>query len=142
MKVLIKKILVGLLSLIDVFRELAKSYKERKKFKDYVKQDVGSDALWLDTNAFAKIHDIDGHKVLGVFTSDTQTGGAVTLRDEDNFDGVELSKSRGVFYCSVNEVSGGHTNQPLKLDDKLYTVKDASVVQEYMWRIVLESNEE
>ena len=142
MKALLQKVLLGLLNLIDIFRELAKNYKERKKFKDYVKQDVGSDALWLDTNAFGKIHDIDGHKVLGVFTSDTQTGRALTLRDEDNIDGVEMSKSRGVFYCSVNEVAGVHTNQPIKLDGKLYTVSDASVIQEYMWRIVLEANEE
>ena len=139
MKAVIQKILVGLLNLIDIFRELAKSYKNRKKFKDYVEQDVGSDALWLDTNAFAKIHDIDGHKVLGVFTSDTQSG-TLTLREEDNIDGI--NKSRGVFYCSVNEVAGVHTNQPIKLDGKLYTVSDASVVQEYMWRIVLEANEE
>lgn len=139
MKALLQKVLLGLLNLIDIFKELVQNYKERKKFKDYVKQDVGSDALWLDTNAFGKIHDIDGHKVLGVFTSDTQTG-TLTLREEDSIEG--LSKSRGIFYCSVNEVSGVHTNQPLKLDDKLYTVKDASVIQEYMWRIVLEANEE
>ena len=139
MRELLRRVLDEILHMIDIFRELKKGYAEHKKFRDYVKQDVKSDALWLDTNAFAKVHDIDGHKVLGVFTSDTQTK-ALTLREEDNIDGI--SKSRGVFYCSVNEVSGVHTNQPLKLDGKLYTVCDSSVVQEYMWRIVLEANED
>lgn len=139
MRAIIKKLFAGLLDLIDLLKELKKSYSERKKFKDYVKQDVASDALWLDTNAFAKIHDIDGHKILGVFTADTK-GQTINLRNEGEIDG--MSESHGVFYCSVDSISGVNTNQPIKLDGKLYTVKEASLVQEYMWRIVLQANEE
>ncbi|MBQ3455220.1 MAG: hypothetical protein IJG36_02175, partial [Synergistaceae bacterium] len=51
-----------------------------------------------------------------------------------------ISKSRGILFCRAQEISGVNAEQPLRVDGKLYTVSEAILIQDQIWRIVLEAN--
>ena len=63
----------------------------------------------------------------------------IKLGSNENPEGVY--KSRGVLFVRAQEIEGVNANQSLRLDGRLYTVAEARLLQDQVWRIVLEANE-
>lgn len=114
-------------------------YARHKTFLDFVAHDLNDNVVWFNNSEFARFHDIDGKKILSIFTADTRTKTLnIRLSGAENVEGV--NESHGVLYCRAQECSGWNAGSSLRLDGKLYTVEEASLIQEQVWRIVLEAN--
>ena len=113
-------------------------YAQDRTFIDEVASDLEDDAVWFNNSEFARYHDIDGTKILSVFTSDRRTQSINVHVDGTTPEGI--SKSRGILFCRAQEISGVNADQPLRLDGKMYTVTEARLIQDQVWRIVLEAN--
>ena len=105
---------------------------------DEMAADLKDSAVWFNNSEFARYHDINGAKILSVFTSDRRTQSINVHVDGATPEGV--SKSRGILFCRAQEISGVNAEQPLRLDGKMYTVSEARLIQDQVWRIVLEAN--
>lgn len=105
---------------------------------DEMAADLKDSAVWFNNSEFARYHDINGAKILSAFTSDRRTQSINVLVDGVTPEGV--SKSRGILFCWAQEISGVNAEQPLRLDGKMYTVSEARLIQDQVWRIVLEAN--
>ena len=114
-------------------------YARHRTFLDFVANDLEDGAVWFNNSEFARFHDIDGNKILSIFTADTRAKTLnIRLSDGENVEGI--SKSNGVLYCRAQEFSGWNAGSSLRLDGKLYTVDEARLIQDQVWRIVLEAN--
>ena len=113
-------------------------YARDTTFLDDVASDLDDGAVWFNNSEFARYHNIDGVKILSVFTADTYTRKINIHVDGGTPEGV--NKSRGVLYCRAQEISGVNAEQPLRVDGKMYTVSEARMLQGQVWRIVLEAN--
>lgn len=116
-------------------------YARDETFLDFLAHDLDDGAAWFNDSEFARFHDIDGRKILSIFTSDTR-GKTVNVRiDEDS--GPELiHKSVGVLFCRAQNISGNwNVGVSLRLDGRQYTVSEARLLQDQVWRITLEANE-
>ena len=113
-------------------------YAQDRTFLDEVAADLEDSAVWFNNSEFARYHDINGAKILSVFTSDRRTQSINVHVDGATPEGV--SKSRGILFCRAQEISGVNAEQPLRLDGKMYTVSEARLIQDQVWRIVLEAN--
>ncbi|MBR0076723.1 MAG: hypothetical protein IJP96_13330 [Synergistaceae bacterium] len=120
-----------------MMQELLKIYEKDESFLDFLAHDLDDEAVWFNESEFARYHDIDGHKILSIFTSDTRTQ-VININGEQSPEGV--NKSRGILFCRKQEISGVNAEQPLRLDGKLYTVVEARLIQDQVWRITLEAN--
>lgn len=114
-------------------------YSRDKTFIDFFAQDLNDGVAWFNHSEFARFHNVNGRKILSVFTTDTQTQ-KINFRigNDENPEGI--NKSRGILFCRAQELSGVNADQPLRLDGKMYTVSEASLIQDQVWRIVLEAN--
>ena len=113
-------------------------YAQDRSFLDCVASDLEDNAVWFNNSEFARFHDIDGVKILSVFTGDKRTQSINIHVDGATPEGI--SKSRGILFCRAQEISGVSADQPLRLDGKMYTVTEARLIQDQVWRIVLEAN--
>ena len=114
-------------------------YSRDETFLDFLAHDLEDDSVWFNNSEFARFHDIDGEKILSILTSDTRTQSLnINIVNEKNSEGI--SRSRAVLYCRAQEISGVNSDQPLRIDGKLYTVSEARLIQDQVWRIVLEAN--
>ncbi len=115
-------------------------YSRRRTFLDFLAHDLEDNAVWFNNSEFARYHDIDGRKTLSILTSNTRTQ-AINVNLADHNDPVGLSKSRAVLYCRAQEIEGVFAaEQSLRVDGRLYTVAEASLIQDQVWRVVLEAN--
>ena len=113
-------------------------YARDETFLDFLAQDLDDSAVWFNSSEFARFHDIDGVKILSVFTGDKRTQSINIHVDGTTPEGI--TKSRGILFCRAQEISGVNAEQPLRVDGKMYTVSEARLVQDQVWRIVLEAN--
>ena len=115
-------------------------YARNETFLDYLAHDLDDNIAWFNNSEFARYHDIDGRKILSILTSDTRTQ-AINLNLADHNDPVGLRKSRGVLFCRAQEIEGVFAaDQSLRVDGRLYTIAEASLIQDQVWRVVLEAN--
>ena len=121
-------------------KEILDLYVEETTFRRQVEQDLEDGAAWFNSDEFGKYHDIDGKKVLSVFTADRRGQTiAIKLNTNENTEGVV--KSRGILFVRADEIDGVKADQSLRLDGRLYYVAEARILQGCVWRIVLEANE-
>lgn len=113
-------------------------YAQDRTFLDDVASDLEDNAVWFNNSEFARYHNINGRKILSVFTGDHRTQAINIHVDGTTPEGI--SKSRGILFCRAQEISGVNAEQPLRLDGKMYTVSEARLIQDQVWRIVLEAN--
>ena len=114
-------------------------YSRDKTFLDFLAQDLDDNAAWFNSSEFARFHDINGTRILSVLTSDAQSRKIdIRVGYDENPEGV--SKSRGILFCRAQEISGVNAEQPLRVEGKMYTVSEARLIQDQVWRIVLEAN--
>ena len=113
-------------------------YSRDETFLDFLAHDLDDAAVWFNNSEFARFHDINGRKILSIFTSDIKTQ---TLNLNFNGETLEgISRSRGILFCRVQDMKNPAAGQSLKLNGKLYTVSEARLIQDQVWRIVLEAN--
>ena len=115
-------------------------YSRDKTFIDYFAEDLNNNCAWFNNSEFARFHDIDGRKILSIFTSDTR-GKYVNVRISENDRPELIHKSSGVLLCRAQDISGNwNAGASLRLDGRLYTVSEAKLIQDQVWRVVLEAN--
>ena len=113
-------------------------YSRDETFLDFLAHDLDDDAAWFNNSEFARFHDVNGKKILSIFTTDTRAQALnISIGNEAP---NSISKSRGVLLCRVQEMKSVNSGQRLKLNGKLYTVSEARLIQDQVWRIVLEAN--
>ena len=115
-------------------------YGREETFLEQVAHDLDNGAVWFNPEEFGRFHDINGQKVLSVFAGDSRTQ-KMDIRVGSNENPEGVYKSRGVLFVRAQEIEGVNANQPLRLDGRLYTVAEARLLQDQVWRIVLEANE-
>ena len=121
-------------------KELLDLYAEETTFRDQAALDFQDGAVWFNMNEFGKFHDIEGKKVLSVFVGDRRSQ-VIEIRTNSNENPEGIVKSRGILFVRADEIEGVRADQALRLDGRLYTVSEAQIVQDRVWRIVLEANE-
>ena len=115
-------------------------YSRDKTFIDFLAHDLDDSAVWFNSSEFARFHDLDGEKVLSILTSDTRSQ-PLNIKIGDGAYSEGVSKSRLILLCRAQEISGLNAEQPLRVDGKLYTISEARLIQDQVWRIVLEAND-
>lgn len=116
-------------------------YARDETFLDYLAHDLDDDAAWFNNSEFARFHDIDGRKILSIFTSDTR-GKMLNVRISGENEPELLHRNGGVLFCRAQNITGSwNAGASLKLDGRLYTVAEARLIQDQVWRVVLEANE-
>jgi len=119
-------------------KELLELYSDDTTFREQVGHDLEDGAAWFNLDEFGKHHDIEGKKVLAVLTGDMREQ-TITVNSREST--VGIAKSRGILFVRADEISGIKAEQILRLDARLYTVAEARILQDSVWRIVLEANE-
>lgn len=115
-------------------------YARDETFIDSFAHDLDDCAVWFNESEFARFHMIGNKKVLSIFTK-YAVSQAIAYRAGrlDNPEGI--TKAGGTLYCRVHDIKGNFTaGSQLKLDGKLYTILDASIIQDQVWRVTLEAN--
>ena len=115
-------------------------------FREQAAHDLDDGEVWFNMDEFASFHDINGVKVLSLFVADkrNQTTAAVAklvIRMGGQYSPEGVFRSGGVLYVRAQEIEGVAADQPLRLDGRLYTVLEARLLQDQVWRIALEANE-
>ena len=115
-------------------------YARDETFLDFLAYDLDDGAVWFNNSEFARFHNVNGRKILSILTSDTRTQTLnIHVSEDQNPDGV--TRSQGILFCRVQDIKGEITSgQRMKLDGRLYRVSEARMLQEQVWRIVLEAN--
>ncbi|MDR1621497.1 MAG: hypothetical protein LBS00_03875 [Synergistaceae bacterium] len=121
-------------------REMLDLYAQETTFRDQVALDLEDGAAWFNIDEFGKFHDIEGKKVLSVFAGDRR-GQTIVIRSDAKENSEGIVKSRGILFVRADEMDGVRADQALRLDGRLYTVAEARIIQDRVWRIVLEANE-
>ncbi|MBR2208910.1 MAG: hypothetical protein IJ859_08920 [Synergistaceae bacterium] len=114
-------------------------YSRNKTFIDFEAHDLEDGAVWFNNSEFARYHDINGKKILALFTNDVKNKSInIRVGNDENPEGI--AKGLGVLFVRVKDIKGViKADSSLKLDGELYTVSEASL-QGQVWRIVLEAN--
>ena len=121
-------------------QEILDIYGRGETFLEQVAHDLDDGAVWFNPEEFGRFHDVNGSKVLSVFAGDSRTQKLdIRLGSNENPEGIY--KSRGVLFIRAQEIEGVNANQSLRLYGRLYTVVEARLLQDQVWRIVLEANE-
>ena len=116
-------------------------YARDETFIDYAAHDLDNGAVWFNDAEFARWHDLDGQKILSIFTTDTRNK-PLTVRINGDDTPELLSRNSGVLYCRAQDIVGKWSaGAPLRLDGRLYTVAEARLIQDQVWRVVLEAND-
>ena len=115
-------------------------YSQDETFLDFLAHDLNENAAWFNNSEFARFHNIDGRKILSIFTSDTR-GKTLNVRINDDDNPELLHRSSGVLLCRAKDIAGNwNIGASLMLDGRHYTVSEARLIQDQVWRIVLEAN--
>ena len=115
-------------------------YETGGTFKDEVAFDFDDGAVWFNMDEFGRFHDIEGKSVLSVFVGDKRSQTLnIRIGSKENPEGIV--KARGILFVRADEIDGLKAEQVLRLDGRLYTVAEARILQDRVWRIVLEANE-
>ena len=120
---------------IDFDREAQKFFTVPHSFRESVHYDVDSTFFGLE---FADYNDINGAKVLSIIVNNSS---GVTIPDSEEKDIQGIMRSQVILYCRHDDISGLMKDQSVKLNGKLYTVKEFHEINNYVWRILLERNE-
>ena len=115
-------------------------YARDETFIDFLAHDLDDDSVWFNNSEFARFHDIDGKKILSIFTSDTRGKTLnISINGENNPELVH--RSGGILFCRAQNIAGNwNIGASLRLDGRQYTVSEARLIQDQVWRIVLEAN--
>ena len=115
-------------------------YSRDETFLDYLAHDLDDGAVWFNNSEFARFHDVNGKKILSIFTSDARSQ-KLNIRINDSQNPAGISKSNGILFCRVQDIKGNiESGSRLKLDGRLYAVSEARIIQDQVWRIMLEAN--
>ena len=117
---------------------LLKIYELDESFIDFLAHDLDNEAVWFDESEFARYHTINGKKILSILVTETRTRVYAGGDDKERPEGVRIAES--VLYCRAQEVAHVTAEQSLRIDGRLYTIKDANLLQDHVWRITLEAN--
>ena len=120
-------------------KELLDIYGESADFKTQVALDFEDSAVWFNIEEFGKLHDIEGRKVLSIFVGDRRSQ-TIQIRTNANENPEGVVKSRGILFVRAHEIECVRAGQALRLDGRLYTVAESRILQDRVWRIVLEAN--
>ncbi len=125
---------------ITMLETLHKIYEADETFLDFLAHDLDEGAVWFNNSEFARYHDINGKKILSVFTSDMRSKSVnIKLNTEQNPEGV--AKAGGVLFVRRRDIKGvARADSTLRLDGELYTISEARLIQDQIWRITLEAN--
>lgn len=104
---------------------------DSRPLNEFVNEDLG---VWLNGFEFARPHNIDGKKILSVLTSNKR---AKILIGPD---GQKLNDSEMILFVKKSDVKKVMSNQSVKIDGKIYLIKDAQDIQGVIWKIFLEGN--
>jgi hypothetical protein len=115
-------------------------YEKESTFRDQVAMDLEDGSAWFNVEEFGRLHDIAGKKILSVFVADRR-GQTIQTRTNSKENPEGIMKSRGILFVRAHEIEGVRADQSLRLDGRLYTVAEARIMQDRVWRIVLEANE-
>ncbi|GHV45256.1 hypothetical protein FACS1894204_03900 [Synergistales bacterium] len=115
-------------------------YETGGTFKDEVMLDFEDGAVWFNMDEFGRFYDIEGKSVLSVFIGDRRSQTLnIRLGTKENPEGIV--KARGILFVRADEIDGVKAEQALRIDGRLYTVAEARILQDRVWRIILEANE-
>ena len=114
-------------------------YARDETFLDYLAHDLDDGASWFNNSEFARFNDINGKKILSIFTANIRSQTVnINVSGVQTRDGV--TRSQGVLFCRVQDLKRAASGQSMKLNGKIYTVSEAHLIQDQVWRIVLEAN--
>ena len=120
---------------VNFDREAEKFFNEPHNFRSFVHNDVNKSFFGFE---FADYNDIDGHKVLSVIIN---AAGGVEIPDAEEEGSQGVMRSQVILYCKHDDISGLARDQSVRLNGKLFTVKEFHEINNYVWRILLEINE-
>ena len=120
---------------INFDREAKKFFNEPHNFRKFVHTDVDVAFFGFE---FADYNEIDGHKVLSILINDVK---GVEIPDAEEEGTQALMRSQVILYCRYRDISGLARDQSIRINGKLYTVKEFHEISNYVWRILLERNE-
>lgn len=123
---------------LKMLKSIHDIYSKEETFLDFFAHDLDDSAVWFNNSEFARFHDVNGKKILSIFTTNVRTQKLNIAVNEQYPDGI--TKSSGVLFCRSQELKNVKSGQSLKLNGKLYTVSDTQLIQDQVWRIVLEAN--
>lgn len=113
-------------------------YSRKRTFLDFLARDLDDDCVWFNNSEFARFHDVNGKKILSIFTTDTKNKKLDITIDGNTPEGI--SKGSGVLYVRAKDFKKGVAIGKIKIDGKSYTVSEAHLIQDQVWRISLEAN--
>jgi hypothetical protein len=119
-------------------KEMLELYAQ-ETFRDQVRHDFDDGAAWFNIEEFGKLHDINGKQILSILVGDRRGQTISSIQGKENPEGV--IKSRGILFVRAYEIEGIKADQALRVDGRLYLVNEARILQDRVWRIVLEANE-
>ena len=120
---------------INFEREALKFFNEPHNFRSFVHNDI--DFAFFG-HEFADYNEIDGHKVLSIIINAV---GGVELPDSEEEGTQGIMRSQVILYCRHKDISGVARDRSVRLNGKLFTVKEFHEINNYVWRILLERNE-
>lgn len=122
----------------QAIREL---YEKQETFIDHFAHDLDNCAVWFNDSEFARWHDLDGKRILSIFTTDSRAKPLSVHIDRQDTPEL-LGRNSGVFLCRAQDIRGTwKEGASLRLDGRLYTVAEARLIQDQVWRITLEAND-
>lgn len=113
-------------------------YARDKTFLDYLAHDLDDDAVWFNNSEFARYHDVNGKKILSIFTTDTKNKKLDITIDGRTPEGI--SKGSGILFVRAKDFKGDVNLGRIKIDGKSYIVAEAHLIQDQVWRITLGAN--
>lgn len=123
----------------EFLSDLLEIYNETG-FHAEVEKDLNDGSVWFNPAEFGRYHDIEGVKVLAVFTADRRSK-VIDIRNRSDENPEGVVKSGGVLFVRASELMGARAGQQIRLDSRLYRVVEATLIQAAVWRITLEANE-
>ena len=107
-------------------------YARDETFLDFLAHDLDDDAVWFNNSEFARYHDLDGRKILSIFTSDIRGKTLnISIDSDTNQDPQLVHSSGGVLFCRAQNISGNwNVGASLRLDGRQYTVSEARLLQD------------
>ena len=125
---------------MKMWEQIAEIYSKDRTFLDFLARDLEDGAVWFNNSEFARWHEVKGKKILAIFTSDVRSKKINTRLNEQNSEGV--TDTAGVLFFRARDIRGViNAGSQLKFDGELYTVAEARLIQDQIWRVVLEGKE-
>lgn len=97
------------------------------RFKDFFLQDADTFFSPFD---FARVHSINGHDVLCLFTSDKKTRFL-------SVDGENIPGKNFVLFVKKSDILNAKSGQSVNIDGQFFLISNAQDIQNNIWRIEL-----